>query len=177
MPSYRQFAGCCKRRERIGAARKFRRFYAAVTTSREGDRKMDPRQRDVRRHRAERDRLVPDIGEILVRGPVVGDQPGLRRDCIRARKYEGPACITWSRARRGVPSSNSTAPATSILPIPLRPPDTTFIAISRATRSGVPPLGSRCRQPPQPTETAWSFRACQSHTPPNISKSPGSTKS
>jgi hypothetical protein len=41
---------------------------------------MDPNQRNVRRHRAERNRVVPDTGEILVRGPVVGDQPGLRSD-------------------------------------------------------------------------------------------------
>ena len=35
---------------------------------------MDPGQRDVRRHRAERDRVVPDTGKVLVGGPIVGDQ-------------------------------------------------------------------------------------------------------
>ena len=41
---------------------------------------MDPGQRDVCRHRAERDRVVPDTGEVVVGGPVVGDQLGLRGD-------------------------------------------------------------------------------------------------
>ena len=41
---------------------------------------MDPGQRDMRRHRAERDRVVPDTGNVLVGGPVVGHQPGLRSD-------------------------------------------------------------------------------------------------
>jgi hypothetical protein len=46
---------------------------------------MDPGQRDVRRHRAERDRVVPDTGKVLVGGPIVGDQRvwGRRR---RARR-------------------------------------------------------------------------------------------
>src|ERR1700680_5216433 len=41
---------------------------------------MDPGQRDVCRHRAEGDRVVPDTGKVLVGGPVVGDQLGLRGD-------------------------------------------------------------------------------------------------
>src|SRR5260370_36186624 len=41
---------------------------------------MDPGQRDARRHRADRDRMMPDTGNVLVVGPVVGDQLGLRGD-------------------------------------------------------------------------------------------------
>src|SRR6516162_5470669 len=74
---------------------------------------MDPGQRDVRRHRAERDRVVPDSGDVLVGGPVVGDQLAVRGD-------GAVPVITFSRARRGLPPSTSTAPATSILPTPLR---------------------------------------------------------
>src|SRR5689334_21254960 len=39
---------------------------------------MDPGQHDVRCHWAERHRVVPDAGDVLVGGPVVGDQLGLR---------------------------------------------------------------------------------------------------
>ena len=38
---------------------------------------MGPRQHDVRRHRAERDRLVLDIGDIVVGWPVVRHQSGV----------------------------------------------------------------------------------------------------
>src|ERR1700749_4571307 len=41
---------------------------------------MDPGQRDVCRHRAEGDRVVPDTRKVLVGRPVVGDQLGLRGD-------------------------------------------------------------------------------------------------
>ena len=41
---------------------------------------MDPGQRDVCRHRAEGDRVVPDTGKVVVGRPVVGDQLGLRGD-------------------------------------------------------------------------------------------------
>ena len=63
---------------------------------------MDPGQRDVRRHWAERDRLVPDIGEVLVGRPVVCDQPGVRRDGIEYESMKvllAKPSITWSRAR------------------------------------------------------------------------------
>jgi len=39
---------------------------------------MGPRQDDVRRHRTERDRLVLDVGNVVVGGPGVGHQPGTR---------------------------------------------------------------------------------------------------
>jgi len=38
---------------------------------------MGPRQRDVRRHRTDRDRLVLDIGNAVVRRPVVRHEPGV----------------------------------------------------------------------------------------------------
>ena len=38
---------------------------------------MDPRQHDVRRHLADRDRLVLDIGNVAVGWPVVRHQPGV----------------------------------------------------------------------------------------------------
>ena len=41
---------------------------------------MDPGQRNVRRHRPERDRVVPDSGDVLVGGPVVGNQLAVRRN-------------------------------------------------------------------------------------------------
>jgi hypothetical protein len=37
-------------------------------------------QRNVRRHRAERDRVVSDTEKFAVGGPVIGYQPGLRGD-------------------------------------------------------------------------------------------------
>src|SRR6516225_9391248 len=82
---------------------------------------MDPRQHDVRRHRADRDRLVLDLRNVVVGWPVVRHQPGVGG---HGAKHE--SVITFSRARRGVPPSTSTAPATSILPTPLRPAGTTI---------------------------------------------------
>src|SRR5690348_4890130 len=89
---------------------------------------MDPGQGDVRCHRAERDGGVPDLGKVLVGGPVVGDELGVRGNGAEHESMEfrlAKPSITLSRARPGLPPSISTAPATSILPTPLRRPGTT----------------------------------------------------
>src|ERR1700748_1613458 len=89
---------------------------------------MDPGQRDVCRHRAEGDRVVPDTGKVEVGGPVAGDQLGLRGD---GAEHEGLKFLLVKPPdplepdAPCVPPSISTAPATGILPTPLRPAGTT----------------------------------------------------
>src|SRR6516164_10428594 len=90
---------------------------------------MDPRQHDVRRHRTDRDCLVLDVGNVVVGWPVVGHQPGVGATAPSTKAwiwFLPKPSITFSRARRGVPPSTSTAPATSILLTPLRPAGTTI---------------------------------------------------
>src|ERR1700674_1728431 len=91
---------------------------------------MGPGQHDVRRHRADRDRLVLDLGDVVVGGPVVRHQPGVGGDGTEHERVdlvlaEALDHLQPGAARRGVPPSTSTAPATSILPTPLRPAGTT----------------------------------------------------
>jgi hypothetical protein len=49
---------------------------------------MDPRQREMRRHRAERDCVVTDAGKVAVGRPVVGDELGLRGDGVEHESME-----------------------------------------------------------------------------------------
>jgi ISXO2-like transposase domain len=97
-------------------------------------------QRDVCRHRAEGDRVVPDTGKVEVGGPVAGDQLGLRGD---GAEHEGLKFLLAKALDHlepdapCVPPSISTAPATGILPTPLRPAGTTtgsFLGAERDDR-------------------------------------------
>src|SRR5215470_1257684 len=90
---------------------------------------MDPGQRDVRRHRAERDRVVPDSGMSWYEGQL--SVTSWVRGATAPSSKAWSSClpkpsITCIRARRGLPPSTSTAPATSILPTPLRPAGATI---------------------------------------------------
>src|SRR5690349_23482117 len=113
---------------------------------------MDPGQHDVRCHWAERHRVVPDAGDVLVGGPVVGDQLGLRGYGAEHKSVDlllAKALDHLQRARRGLPPSISIAPATSILPTALRPAGATigsFLVRNRmsvSSASTMPRSGSR----------------------------------
>src|SRR5467141_2974355 len=89
---------------------------------------MGPGQHDVRRHRADRDRLVRDIGNVVVGWPVVRHQPGVGGDGAEHESVDLVLAEALDHLQSGaarMPPSSSTAPATSILPTPLRPAGTT----------------------------------------------------
>src|SRR5690242_6926714 len=64
---------------------------------------MDPGQRDVRRHRSERDRVVPDTRRIPVGGPVIGDQLGLRGDSAEHKRVEFVLAKAFDHLQPGAP--------------------------------------------------------------------------
>src|SRR2546429_293668 len=69
--------------------------------------------------------------------------------------------MTFSRARRGVPPSTSTAPATSILPTPLPPAGGTFIGEGLGLQKpGAAGAAAGADEPLRPTAREKVFRTC-----------------
>jgi hypothetical protein len=80
------------------------------------------------RHRAEGDRVVPNTGKVLVGGPIVGDQPGLRGNRTEHEGMELVFVKPRDHLQPGPPrlaAVDFNRAATSILPTPLRPAGTT----------------------------------------------------